>query len=746
MDRRSTDRVPAIEMLAAAFLLAVAVAWASWPLAARLGTALPDPASRHDVFAAWRRVDLDLLVWILSWTARAIVQAPATLFQANVFHPAPDVLAGSENLLGLVPLAAPLWWATRDAIFTYGMTVLLVVWLSALGTFALVRVWSGSFSAALLAAVAFALSRESAGDFVRLHWSAVSLFPFIVLLAWRAAREPRALRLVALAAATALQSLAGIYVAYQLFTLLACLAPALVLVARSSGADEQRSRWAGLKGAFPALLALGLGAAAVLPVARVYGRARARDFALDEAGSSATLELLRRTGEAPAEIVAALVTALGWPLLAFALCAPFAGKRSLRAPRIALLVAGVIGFGLALGPGVPLVPGTNWPSLFEIATWVLPGFAGIGGPEPFLILTVFAAAVLGAGLLGEALRRAGDSGGGWALAGRVAGLICLLWAVLLTTLRLPEGGLRLLEVVPESDDTFAVHRWLRDTGATGPVLLVPQPRSALDSPRLLGVTHSMTGSTLHWLPLVQGYTRHPPAGSTLVRALVARLPEDAQAFTDICALTSLRWILVDETNLSPDELRRWSLAVQSLPLLLETRRGMVRVYRVNRKCGSLAEAFAAELRALPENRGPLSLQGLTLAALAPAGTRGSLMLRAPQKLVAGLPSPVVVALRNEGETAWVGLDASARGPLLLELRFKPAGPGGDAAAVPPATQVPLARDLKPGESLAVPALIYAPPPGDWRLEVKLVQLGVGAVPGVAVAHAAVRSMRLDPGG
>ncbi len=748
------SRRGALEMLVAALLLAAAVLWASWPLAARLGEALPDPASRPDFFASWRRADLDLLVWILAWTMRALVRTPGEIFQANAFHPAPDALAGSENLLGLAPIAAPIWWASQDALATYGLTVLIVVWLTALGTFALVRAWSGSFMGGILAAVAFALSGESAGDFVCLHWSAVSLFPVIVLLAWRSAREPRPARLVALALATAVQALAGVYVAYELAILLVCLVPALFVVAANS-ARRARAATAvasapdvGRSGTARALLsvaALVAGGLAVLPVARVYARAAAREVALAGEGATMTLEALRRSGAAPGEVLAALGAALGWPLLALAVVAPFVGRRALRAPRLGMLIAGLAGLGLALGPVVGLVPGTTWPSPYEVASRLIPGFAQIRAPGRFLILPVFAAAVLGAGLLGEALVVARRRGGAWSLAGWVGASGLIVWACVLMTSRLPAGGVRLLELSLADDDTFAAHRWLRDSGAEGPVLNVPLPRSALDVPRLLSVTGSMVGSTLHWLPLLTGYTGHPPAGTELVRALAARLPGDRRAFADLCAITGVRWILVDESQLSPEELGPWSLAVQNLPLSLETREGEVRVYRVREECGGLVAAFAAELGALSAMDRESSLHGVPLAPLPTALSAGSLRLYAPTVAVAGMPLPLSILVRNDGEATWPGLDASPRGPVVLELGFVRGGSGPAAGAALSSSQIPLARDLAAGEAAVVPALVFAPPPGDWRLEARLQQRGHGVVPGVAAASVALRSDRLDLG-
>lgn len=39
--------------------------------------------------------DLLLNVWILAWVARAAVTSPGEIFAGNIFHPAPNAIAGS---------------------------------------------------------------------------------------------------------------------------------------------------------------------------------------------------------------------------------------------------------------------------------------------------------------------------------------------------------------------------------------------------------------------------------------------------------------------------------------------------------------------------------------------------------------------------------------------------------------------------------------------------------------------------
>ena len=65
-------------------LLAGLTVLVSWPLAADLGDTLPVAAN------SWLRADIELLVWILSWTSRTIVTAPSSpFFLAICAQPSP---------------------------------------------------------------------------------------------------------------------------------------------------------------------------------------------------------------------------------------------------------------------------------------------------------------------------------------------------------------------------------------------------------------------------------------------------------------------------------------------------------------------------------------------------------------------------------------------------------------------------------------------------------------------------------
>jgi len=95
----------------AAAVYAAAVPWAfrPWFLAAN---SLPQVVGD---LAALQIADLHLNLWILAWLAHAAVAAPAHLFDGNVFHPATNVITGSENMLAHLPVTVPVLLATGDA-------------------------------------------------------------------------------------------------------------------------------------------------------------------------------------------------------------------------------------------------------------------------------------------------------------------------------------------------------------------------------------------------------------------------------------------------------------------------------------------------------------------------------------------------------------------------------------------------------------------------------------------------------
>ncbi len=188
---------PEIAVSVAAY--AVLLAIMSWPLVRDLAGAGPID-----------RPDGRLNAWILAWDAHALAHDPGRLFQAPIFHPLPDALAFSENLLLLGAAGAPALLAGQP-VLAYNLVLLLCLLLSGLGTQLLVRRASGDRLAAWVAGACFAAGAYRWTRLAHLHAEA-TLFLAFALLALDRFWERRSLRRALLVGvAIALQGLASIY-------------------------------------------------------------------------------------------------------------------------------------------------------------------------------------------------------------------------------------------------------------------------------------------------------------------------------------------------------------------------------------------------------------------------------------------------------------------------------------------------------------------------------------------------------
>ncbi|MBY0278034.1 hypothetical protein K2Z84_22095 [Candidatus Binatia bacterium] len=712
-----------LPFVAAAVAYALAVIALSWPLARQATTALVDPLKLPNAAGVWGRADLDLLVWILAWTAHALATDPTQLFQANIFHPARDTLASSENLLGLAPLATPLFLLTHNPVLTYDVTVLAVIWLAAICTFALVRAWSGSAGAAFLAGAAFALGPQLTGGFVRLHVSAVHFFPLVMLFSWRAASRPRPLTLAALALVTALQMLAGIYVAFELIVLLAAFAPALCWEARRNG-----------RSVLPLVLALALGSAALAIVAPAYLRVRAAGTlpALPEAIAD-----VATTSPAPRLLWSWLVAELTLPGLVLAGFGLLAGTGPLHL-RLGLLLIACAGLVLGAGTALPILPGGALPSVYEILMWAVPGFAGMRSPARFLVLSLLSTAVLGGlgagrviGLLGLVLGHRGRQLGTAVASGA---------AVALVVLRAPPLPLPLVPV-PLGGVAYATHAWLAQQPERGPVIDVPVMNSSMDGTAVLATGRAMIGSTLHFLPLLNGYTGHPPAASSLLLTLAQRLPDES-AFATMCGLAAPRWIVVHEGLLPTTEVEQWHVAERTLGIARVAQFGRDAIYRVDAACARTQ----LEMALGGSSRPGTTFAGAPLTPLEPGTFDGRIDAAIPRRLAAGSFTWLWVDVHNDGGVVLPGLIGLTPGGVQLQARWWDARTGRLVAF---GEATPLGTDLAPGASVRAQVGLAAPKtPGDFVVEIGLAQQGGGWLGDVAggTPFLARGRVRIEPAG
>jgi len=174
------------------------VALMSWPLVRGLATT-----------GVLRQPDGRLNAWILAWGAHAI-SAPGRLFDAPIFHPLPDALAFSENLLLLGVLGAPLtWWG--GPVLTYNVLLLGSLVVSGIAVFLLIRRATGDTLAAFAGGAFFAAAAPRWVNLAHIHNHANFGLPLALLALDRFWARPTLARGLLVGVVVALQGMASVY-------------------------------------------------------------------------------------------------------------------------------------------------------------------------------------------------------------------------------------------------------------------------------------------------------------------------------------------------------------------------------------------------------------------------------------------------------------------------------------------------------------------------------------------------------
>ena len=168
--RRPTRmRSAALPFVAAFALYAVLALLITWPLAARLGTAVPNDL-----------VDPLLNTWLLWWNAQHVPFTPSW-WDAAQFHPAHGMLAVSEHLAGLGLVSTPLLKLGLGPLRVYNLLFLLSFALSALGAHALAWRLTRRHEAGFVAGLAFGFAPYRAGQLAHLQVLSAWPMPFVFL-------------------------------------------------------------------------------------------------------------------------------------------------------------------------------------------------------------------------------------------------------------------------------------------------------------------------------------------------------------------------------------------------------------------------------------------------------------------------------------------------------------------------------------------------------------------------------------
>jgi len=517
----------------------------TWPLVARFGS-----AGRVDTG------DGRFSIWNVAWVAHALTTSPASMWDANIFHPHPRALSFSEANVFAGALAVPVWRLTGNPHAASNWTIFCSFVLAALVGYALTRRLTGSRMAGAVTAIAFAFC-----PFVFSHLPHIQLLmtfglPLVLLAVHVFVDRPALGTAAALGGAMALAGLACGY--YGVFGgLIAGFG--VLWFAVASGRWRQPRYW---------LLALaGAGFAAVLiaPFFAPYLEIRDAGFgrSLDDARTySATWRGFLASARLTDRWMLPLIGQFGqWRdvvfpgFLTIALAA-VAIMTTLR-PRATSPPPGartVVGFYVALTMLAAWASLGPAGGLYSLLYETIPLFSLLRAPVRLGVLVTLTLAVL-AGFGAAAIQR------------RTSGRTRLAWMAGLIVAGLASstvGAIPSFEAPPVNP---VYHRLAILPRA--PVVEFPYWTTAPNRHRH---TEYMLMSTYHWQPLVNGYSDHIPEAAFAVAPRLATFP-DADAW-DVIRDLRVRYVVV-HWNLyggDADQVRRGIAGDPRLRLMLETPR------------------------------------------------------------------------------------------------------------------------------------------------------------------------------
>lgn len=679
--------------LTAAALILTLTLFSRW--LAESSVAIPDPAAIGNLGGG---ADARLNVWTLAWDAHALLHQPLRFFDANIFHPAPSMLAGSETLLASALLGAPLNAWTGNPVLTANLLAIATYPLAFVLTYALLRRLRYRPVACLVAAVAVTLGPfRVPADLRTLNYPNYVL-PAVLLAGLASTRG----RIGWLVATSAFAFLTSYYVAAMAILVLGIETSLVLVSAGARRAARFASGW---------LTGIGLLALLSIPYLR-----HGRDVPLPGAGAPSWEQVgiaFQRTYVDPGDPL----VGVGWAiaslaLLGFAVPLLDRTRPDLRWWRWVLITT--LSLALAAGPLLQLgslqIP---LPYAFVLDT----PLAALRAFSRFFIATQFGLACLAAvgadfliGLRPLATRRVLR----WLVAASL-----LAWVALPRGQRLTDLPMTRLEA---GAAPTAVYRELA-TATDGPVLEIPGPWRSAGLGRAVIQGDFMVASTHHWRPLLNGHTGYPPWWHSTLISEVERLP-DAHALRALVNLTGLKWIVLHLERAEGQVVASWRRALSESPdwlrgrevdghLLIEVTRGAER-------------SWAAGLAGGPRAPGTTPL-GTSREPLAPDAARAALAWGRPPPraaVPAGTPLRFGVRVANESASDWPALrhprDPESSGLVVLEVTWR----DSQGRPVGRVENVPLGRDLLPGDAVEVPVSVVSPSSaGDHELLVRVRQVG-----------------------
>jgi hypothetical protein len=465
--------------------------------------------------------DTHLYLWTLAWDAHAFLHQPILIFDANIYHPFPNTLAYSENLIGTALFAAPIIWLTGDVVLAMNLVALLTCVLCGSGAYFLARRLGLSPAAAFVCGIVFAFAPPRFFRMGQLHMTAVQWVPFTLAFLHSYFEGGRRNDLLLALACFSLQVLASGHGAA--FLVVAILL--MVLWRTVFGQPFAWRQWLRDCGATGAYL--------IAPSVWMLLPYRAAQIG---AG-------LRR--EYPAEAMPGFESFIASPSRAHIALQHAVLGRTVNEQAIAYLFPGVIVLVLAAiamlvyrpsrqpwrSAAVPFYALLGVLSTLMFVTWPvdlwrhvywLPGFNFIRVPSRFILVVVLCLGVLAA----AAFERIAVK---WTRRSRYAG------AAVLAALLLAEYSSHPFAGVPYRIEIPAADRWLDSQPKPFTVAELPVPSVGDLGNYERSQTRAMLHATAHWQKTVHGY-------SGIRQPLHEQLYEEMTRFPDPASIDALRTV------------------------------------------------------------------------------------------------------------------------------------------------------------------------------------------------------------
>jgi hypothetical protein len=423
-------------------------------------------------------------IWVVSWVAHALTTNPLGLYDANIFAPHRYTLAFSEANLGAGVIGAPVWLLTQNPYATHNFVFLVTFVIAITGGYYLTRYVSGSRYAAAVAGVMFGFCPFIFARTAHIQLLFIGMMPYCLLAFHRLVDKQTVGRSATLGALLSATALSCAY--YGIFAGL-MVGLGTLIYAYSRALWRSRQYWGAI--ALAAFTSVALTLPFFLPylyVQREGGFVRtlddARQYAAGIAAWGASSAWMHRWW-LPAlgnynevlfpGILATVFGVMGARLL----------LRQARDTAVFYLAIAVLAFWSAFGPDA---------GLYRVFYETIPIFTFLRAPGRMGVMATLSAVVFASIGLAPLIARARRP----ALAATLLGVAAVaeLWTMPLTQFR---------DVEPFSP----VYRTLA-TLPRGAVAEFPYWYERLDFPRHAAY---MLNSTMHWQPLVNGYSDHIPA-------------------------------------------------------------------------------------------------------------------------------------------------------------------------------------------------------------------------------------------